>query len=129
MEPLVIGLADPAGPGWAEARSIAELETLVREGRTVAVTPAALATAALATAAGRAARDAEEAGAGNAEGAGEAGGADDAEAAEIAVACVCAWLGARVFRTARPEQVRMALRMTESLAGRRPPALTRRGLA
>ncbi|MCG5216690.1 hypothetical protein [Streptosporangium sp. KLBMP 9127] len=55
------------------------------------------------------------------------GGSD--EAAEMAAACVCAWLGARVFRTSRPEQVGQALAMTESLAGRRPPALTRRGLA
>jgi hypothetical protein len=55
------------------------------------------------------------------------GGTD--EAAELAAACVCAWLGARVFRTARPEQVRQALAMTESIAGRRPPTLTRRGLA
>jgi hypothetical protein len=51
------------------------------------------------------------------------------EAAELAAASICAWTGARVFRTARPEQVRLALDMTESLAGRRPPALTRRGLA
>lgn len=56
--------------------------------------------------------------------AGEAG-----EAAELAAASVCAWAGALVFRTARPRQVRLAVEMTESLAGRRPPALTRRGLA
>ncbi|MGI5492440.1 hypothetical protein [Microtetraspora malaysiensis] len=49
----------------------------------------------------------------------------------VAAAAVFAWAGARVFRatpgTAR--DVRLAVEMTESLAGRRPPALTRRGLA
>ncbi|WP_433245056.1 hypothetical protein ACQPYK_42745 [Streptosporangium sp. CA-135522] len=55
--------------------------------------------------------------------------ADDQEAAELAAASICAWAGARVFRTTRPDQVRLAVEMTESLAGRRPPALTRRGLA
>ncbi|GAA3442143.1 hypothetical protein [Planomonospora venezuelensis] len=54
---------------------------------------------------------------------------DGDEAAELAAASICAWLGARVFRTARPDQVRLAVEMTESLAGRRPPALARRGLA
>jgi hypothetical protein len=38
-----------------------------------------------------------------------------------------AWAGATVFRTSH--QVRQALDMTEVLLGRRPPALTRRGLA
>ncbi|WP_248963720.1 hypothetical protein [Sphaerisporangium perillae] len=51
------------------------------------------------------------------------------ETAQLATAAVFAWLGARVFRTAYQEQVRLALDMTESLAGRRPPALARRGLA
>ncbi|MFJ2028933.1 hypothetical protein [Streptosporangium sp. NPDC087985] len=95
---VVIGPDDPGEPGWAEARSIAEVEELVRAGRTVAVTPAVLA-------------------------------GDGGEAAELAAASVCAWAGARVFRTTRPDQVRLAVEMTESLAGRRPPALTRRGLA
>ncbi|MDP9865165.1 MULTISPECIES: hypothetical protein [Streptosporangium] len=94
----VIGPDDPGGPDWAEAHSITEIEELVRAGRTVAVTPAALA-------------------------------GDDREAAELAAASICAWAGARVFRTTRPDQVRLAVEMTESLAGRRPPALTRRGLA
>ncbi|MFC4532486.1 hypothetical protein [Sphaerisporangium dianthi] len=48
---------------------------------------------------------------------------------QLAAAAVFAWLGARVFRTGHEEQVRQALDMTESLAGRRPPALARRGLA
>ncbi|MFF5206809.1 hypothetical protein [Streptosporangium sp. NPDC000396] len=95
---VVIGPDDLGDPGWAEARSIAEITELVRAGRTVAVTPAALA-------------------------------GDDQEAAELAAASICAWNGARVFRTTRPDQVRLAVEMTESLAGRRPPALTRRGLA
>jgi hypothetical protein len=51
------------------------------------------------------------------------------ETTQLATAAVFAWLGARVFRTAYEEQVRLALDMTESLAGRRPPGLTRRGLA
>jgi hypothetical protein len=48
---------------------------------------------------------------------------------QLAEAAVYAWLGVRVFRTAYVEQVRLAVDMTESLAGRRPPTLTRRGLA
>ena len=51
------------------------------------------------------------------------------EDAQLAEAAVYAWLGARVFRTEHREQVRLALDMTESLAGRRPPTLARRGLA
>jgi hypothetical protein len=51
------------------------------------------------------------------------------ETTQLATAAVFAWLGARVFRTAHETQVRLALDMTESLAGRRPPALARRGLA
>ncbi|GAA3105900.1 hypothetical protein [Streptosporangium carneum] len=54
---------------------------------------------------------------------------DAGEAAELAAASLCAWAGARAFRTTRPDQVRLAVEMTESLAGRRPPTLTRRGLA
>ncbi|MEZ0073535.1 hypothetical protein [Planotetraspora sp. GP83] len=50
---------------------------------------------------------------------------DETEA--LASAAVYAWAGARVFRT--PHSVRQALDMTESLIGRRPPTLTRRGLA
>ncbi|WP_214412651.1 hypothetical protein [Sphaerisporangium fuscum] len=51
------------------------------------------------------------------------------QTAQIATAAVFAWLGARVFRTAYEDQVRLAVDMAESIAGRRPPALTRRGLA
>ncbi|GGO27917.1 hypothetical protein GCM10010116_55960 [Microbispora rosea subsp. aerata] len=50
---------------------------------------------------------------------------DETEA--IAAAAAYAWAGASVFRTSH--DVRQALDMTESLLGRRPPALTRRGLA
>jgi hypothetical protein len=53
-------------------------------------------------------------------------GSDD-PAAELAAAALCAWAGASVFRTARPEAVRQAVEMTECLAGRRPPVLARRG--
>ncbi|MEV8630193.1 hypothetical protein AB0395_00910 [Streptosporangium sp. NPDC051023] len=94
----VLAPADKGDPAWAEAGSIAEIEELVRAGRTVVVTPADLA-------------------------------GQDGEAAELAAASVCAWAGARVFRTSRPDQVQLAVEMTESLAGRRPPTLTRRGLA
>ncbi|MBG0833453.1 hypothetical protein HS041_37770 [Planomonospora sp. ID67723] len=94
----VIGPDDDGGPGWVEARSLAEIERLAAAGHTVAVTPAELA-------------------------------GDGDEAAELAAASICAWLGARVFRTARPDRVRLAVEMTDSLAGRRPPALARRGLA
>ncbi|GII93097.1 hypothetical protein [Sinosporangium siamense] len=101
MTPVVLTLDAPRDPAWVEARSVDEIETLVRDGHTVLVTPAAL-----------------------------LGGGDTAgEAAELAAASVCAWLGARIFRTARPDAVRQALDMTDSLAGRRPPAVTRRGLA
>ncbi|GII66534.1 hypothetical protein Skr01_66190 [Sphaerisporangium krabiense] len=51
------------------------------------------------------------------------------ETTQIAAAAVYAWLGARIFRTSCPDGVRQAIDMTDSLAGRRPPALTRRGLA
>jgi hypothetical protein len=51
------------------------------------------------------------------------------ETTQIATAAVYAWLGARVFRTAHERAVRQAIDMTDSLAGRRPPALARRGLA
>ncbi|MEU9888301.1 hypothetical protein [Sphaerisporangium sp. NPDC051011] len=51
------------------------------------------------------------------------------ETAQIAAAAVYAWLGARVFRTPHVTGVRQAVDMADSLSGRRPPALTRRGLA
>lgn len=101
---VVLGPGDQDDPGWTWARSVGEVEEFVRAGHTVAVVPARLA------------------------GASSTGG-PDAEAAELTAASICAWLGARVFRTDRPGQVRLAVEMTESLAGRRPPALTRRGLA
>ncbi|MFI6456476.1 hypothetical protein ACIBF6_33560 [Streptosporangium amethystogenes] len=111
VTPLVLGPGDPGEPGWVEAHSIGEVEELVRAGHTVVVTPARLA-------AGRTGQVAATAGEGR-----------DAEAAELTAASICAWAGARVFRTDRREQVRLAVEMTDSLAGRRPPALTRRGLA
>ncbi|WP_326644571.1 hypothetical protein OG884_10630 [Streptosporangium sp. NBC_01755] len=119
--PVVLGPGDPGEPGWVEAHSIGEVEELVRTGHTVVVTPADLAATA-ATPPRRAGRAVEEADA-------TAGSERDAEAAELTAASICAWAGARVFRTNRREQVRLAVEMTDSLAGRRPPALTRRGLA
>lgn len=50
-------------------------------------------------------------------------------AGPIAVAAICAWLGATVVRTCHPEPVRRALDMAESIRGTRPPARTVRGLA
>ncbi|MEU4831481.1 hypothetical protein [Streptosporangium sp. NPDC023615] len=102
--PVVLGPGDEDDPGWTWARSAGEVEELVHAGHTVAVVPALLAGV-------------------------PSGDGPDAEAAELTAASICAWLGARVFRTDRPGQVRLAVEMTESLAGRRPPALTRRGLA
>ncbi len=49
--------------------------------------------------------------------------------AALAAAAVHRWHGAAVFVTEHAEEVRLALDMTDSLAGRRPPALARRGLA
>ncbi|WP_405086971.1 hypothetical protein [Microbispora sp. NBC_01389] len=103
---LVIGPDDPADPEWAEAASLPEVSALVRAGRTVLVTLPE----------------------------------DETEA--IAAAAAYAWAGAGVFRTSHSlsshavsshavnsHPVRQALDMTEALLGRRPPALTRRGLA
>ncbi|GAA4202188.1 hypothetical protein GCM10022252_58030 [Streptosporangium oxazolinicum] len=112
---VVLRPGDPAEPGWVEARSVGEVEELVRAGHTVVVTPARLA-----------AVISPVPPAGDTEAAAKE---RDAEAAELTAASICAWAGARVFRTDRVEQVRLAVEMTDSLAGRRPPALTRRGLA
>ncbi|WP_440100551.1 hypothetical protein [Streptosporangium sp. H16] len=124
---VVLGPGDRDEPGWVEARSIEEVEELVRAGHTVVVTPARLAAAEPAPSAASA-ENAENSG-----NSGDAGAAvareRDAEAAELTAASICAWAGARVFRTERVDQVRLAVEMTDSLAGRRPPALTRRGLA
>lgn len=50
-------------------------------------------------------------------------------AATVAVASVCAWLGAPVVRTRHVAAVRQALEMVESIRGTRAPSWTRRGLA
>ncbi len=50
-------------------------------------------------------------------------------AATIAVASVCAWLGARIVRTRHVAAIRQALEMVESVRGTRAPAVARRGLA
>jgi hypothetical protein len=50
-------------------------------------------------------------------------------AAVIATAAVCAWLGAPVVRSRHTRAVRRAIDMTASIAGRRPPSRTVRGLA
>ena len=56
--------------------------------------------------------------------------ADSARLARIeAVAAVCVWLGASVFRTRHVAKVRRCADMTESILGRRPPAWAVRGLA
>jgi len=57
----------------------------------------------------------------------------DVDAAEVAstlaVAAVCAWLGARIVRTRHVAAVRQAVEMVESIRGSREPSWTRRGLA
>jgi hypothetical protein len=50
-------------------------------------------------------------------------------AAVIATAAVCAWLGVPMIRSRHTRAVRRAIDMTASIAGRRPPARTVRGLA
>ena len=50
-------------------------------------------------------------------------------AAVIATAAVCTWLGAPVVRSRHTRAVRRAIDMTASIAGRRPPSHTIRGLA
>jgi hypothetical protein len=50
-------------------------------------------------------------------------------AAVIATAAVCTWLGAPVVRSRHIRAVRRAIDMTASIAGRRPPSHTVRGLA
>ncbi|GAA4098181.1 hypothetical protein [Nonomuraea soli] len=49
--------------------------------------------------------------------------------AALAAASVFRWHGATIFVTEHTDQVGLAVEMTDCLAGRRPPALTRRGLA
>ncbi len=50
-------------------------------------------------------------------------------ASTLAVAAVCAWLGARIVRTRHVAAVRQAVEMVESIRGARAPSWTRRGLA
>jgi dihydropteroate synthase len=50
-------------------------------------------------------------------------------ASTLAVAAVCAWLGARIVRTRHVAAVRQAVEMVESIRGTRAPSWTRRGLA
>lgn len=59
---------------------------------------------------------------------GVAGDADSLAAA-VAAAAISTWLGAPVIRTRHVAPVRRAIDMTLSIAGRRLPALTTRGLA
>jgi dihydropteroate synthase len=47
----------------------------------------------------------------------------------LAATAVSAWLGARVFRAHDVAATRQALDMVASIAGTRPPAVARRGLA
>jgi hypothetical protein len=56
-------------------------------------------------------------------------GGDAPLAAVVAVAAVSTWLGAAAVRTRHVRAARRAIDMTASIAGRRPPALTTRGLA
>ncbi len=47
----------------------------------------------------------------------------------LATTAVSAWLGARVYRVHEVAETRQVLEMVASIAGRRPPAVARRGLA
>jgi dihydropteroate synthase len=47
----------------------------------------------------------------------------------LATTAICAWLGARVFRVHEVSETRQVLDMVASIAGTRPPAVARRGLA
>ena len=47
----------------------------------------------------------------------------------LATTAVSAWLGARVFRVHEVEETRQVLDMVSAIAGHRPPAVARRGLA
>ena len=58
-----------------------------------------------------------------------AGRDGQAPAAVVAKAAVCTWLGAPVIRSRHTRAVRRAIDMTTSIAGRRPPSRTIRGLA
>lgn len=74
--------------------------------------------------------DADKLAAGAARGGGAAGPAGPVTpAAVIATAAVCTWLGAPVVRSRHTRAVRRAIDMTASIAGRRPPSHTVRGLA
>jgi hypothetical protein len=64
------------------------------------------------------------AGAGTADPAGPVG-----PAAVIATAAVCTWLGVPLVRSRHIRAARRAIDMTASIAGRRPPSRTVRGLA
>ena len=54
---------------------------------------------------------------------------DAVGAGGLARAAVCAWLGARVFRTDEVRETRRALRMVSAIRGDVPPAYAVRGLA
>ncbi|NUP40284.1 MAG: dihydropteroate synthase, partial [Streptomyces sp.] len=47
----------------------------------------------------------------------------------LATTAVSAWLGAQVYRVHEVEETRQVLEMVASIAGHRPPAVARRGLA
>ncbi len=66
---------------------------------------------------------------GGAPGRGSGPGGRATPAAVIATAAVCTWLGAPVVRSRHTRAVRRAIDMTASIAGRRPPSHTVRGLA
>jgi hypothetical protein len=108
---LVLPPGAPAEPDWVQASSPREAAALAGAGRTVVVTLP----------------DDEPDDEPDGEPDDEPDGETDGETEALAAAAVYAWAGARIFRTSH--DVQLALDMTESLAGRRPPALTRRGLA
>jgi hypothetical protein len=107
---------DPGGVSRARAAGFAVLVDL-RDGPAAAAAPGAAATGAAAT--GAAATGAAATGA----------AAAGAPPGALAVAAICAWLGATMVRTSHPAQVRRALDMADTIRGGRPPARTVRGLA
>jgi hypothetical protein len=135
LEPEVIICADVPGADLTRDPAIAH-----RTGAALLRTPAGAAPSARASAAAPSAR------ASAAPGLIEAGPVEvasliaagwpvlvDADARElpatIAVASVCAWLGARIVRTRHVAAIRQALEMVESVRGTRAPSVARRGLA
>jgi hypothetical protein len=115
---------EPDGVSRALAAGFAVLVDL-RDGPAAAAAPGAAAAAAP----GAADPGAADPGAADPGAAGSGAAGSGAPPGALAVAAICAWLGATMVRTSHPQQVRWALDMADSIRGGRPPARTVRGLA